>query len=434
MIAVLLSNMHQGDAARIDGRGGDGGRDVQIPTPKGIRAFEIKSFTGRMNASRRSKVQASLERAATLAPIDWTLLVPIDPNPKELEWFEWLQTRVPFPVTWRGLTWLDTEFAQRPFIARYYLEDLKDELVALAKLLGQEKAILAGGAPDATERVRQLVERANELDPFYRFRITSDAAQTSTKIIPRYPGAERDRPITASFQLEFPTDEAGLKAAQGFQRAVDFGTGYAVPAEYLKEASIDAPANLGGHFTEGRIELLPARPGPERHDLVLALTDPSDAIISEVPVSFAVLNRGKRGSILQGTDRTGIMTVHATVDSQERKFGLQLAVKVVPYYPAEMRPLARFLAGLREPNTVAICAPEGARLGHSALEFDQPLASADFPSLIEDLVLNSVGCRYDAQDGTRFHARGCGGYQDRRTSCPWRALGPDLDECQVPDP
>jgi GTP cyclohydrolase III len=79
MIAVLLSNMHQGAAARIDGRGGDGGRDVQIQTTDGIRAFEIKSFTGRMTPGRRSKVQASLIRAATLAPVDWTLLVPIDP-------------------------------------------------------------------------------------------------------------------------------------------------------------------------------------------------------------------------------------------------------------------------------------------------------------------------------------------------------------------
>ena len=46
MVAVLLSHQHQGAAARINGRGGDGGRDVQITTPSGIRAFEIKSFTG----------------------------------------------------------------------------------------------------------------------------------------------------------------------------------------------------------------------------------------------------------------------------------------------------------------------------------------------------------------------------------------------------
>jgi hypothetical protein len=387
MIAVLLSNMHQGDAARIDGRGGDGGRDVQIRTQESIRTFEIKSFTGRMTPSRRSKVQASLERAATLAPIDWTLLVPIDPNPKELEWFDWLRTRVPFPITWRGLTWLDMEFAQRPFIARYYLEDVKDEIIDLAKLLGQEKAVLAGGAPDAMERTRQLVERANDLDPFYKFRITSDGTETSIQIIPRYPGAERDRPITGGFQLEFPRDEAGLRAAEDFQRAIDFGTGYAVPEEYVKETSLDAPANLGGRFEKGRIELLPSRPPKEHHDLVLAITDAAGVILSEVPVSFVPLSTGKRGSILRGTDRTGMMTVDATVDGQEAKFKLKLTVRGVPFYPAEMRPLARFLAETRRPNILAICAPGGERIGHVALDQDEPLGSLDFPRLIDDLVL-----------------------------------------------
>jgi hypothetical protein len=402
MIAVLLSNMHQGDAARIDGRGGDGGRDVQIQTPEGIRAFEIKSFTGRMTTSRRSKVQASLERAATLAPIDWTLLVPVDPNPKELEWFGWLQTRVPFPITWRGLTWLDAEFAQRPFIARYYLEDVKDELVDLAKLFGQEKASLAGGAPDAMERARQLVERANDLDPFYRFRITSDGHETSIQIIPRYPGAERDRPITGAFQLEFPTDKAGLRAADDFRRAMDFGTGYAVPEEYVRETSIDAPANLGGHFAKGRIELLPSRPPADSHELVLVIADAAGVILSEVPVSFAILSQGKRGSILQGSDRTGTLTVTATLDSEERKFKLQFEVRRVPFYPAEMRPLARLLVDIHKPNTLAICTPGGEQIGHGSVDYDEPLCSANFPRMVEDLVLVQWASGMTRKTGPEF--------------------------------
>jgi hypothetical protein len=402
MIAVLLSDMHQGDAARIDGRGGDGGRDVQIPTPDGIRAFEIKSFIGRMAPGRKSKVQASLMRAATLAPIDWTLLVPIDPNPKELEWFDWLQTKVPFPITWRGLTWLDTEFAQRPFIARYYLEDVKDELVDLAKLFGQEKAILAGGAPDAIERARQLVERANGLDPFYRFRITSDGTETSIEIIPRYPGAERDRPITGGFELEFPRDEGGLRAAEDFQRAVDFGTGYAVPEEYVKEISVDAPANLGGTFAKGRIELLPSRPLADSHDLVLAIEDSAGVILSEVPVAFVIHSQGGRGSILQGTDRTGTLSVTATLDNAERKFRLQFAVHGVPFYPAEMRPLARFLAGIQTPNTLALCAPDGERIGHASVDDDEPLCSASFPRMVEDLVLVQWAAGMTRKTGPQF--------------------------------
>lgn len=387
MIAVLLSNIHHGDAARIDGRGGDGGRDVQITTPDGIRAFEIKSFASRMTPGRRSKVQASLTRAATLAPLDWTLLVPIDPNPKELAWFDWLRTTVTFPITWRGLTWLDGEFAQRPFIARYYLEDRKDELIDLAKLLRQEEAVLAGGAPDAMDRTRRLVERANDLDPFYKFRISSDGTTTSIDLLPRYPGAERDRPITGSFQFVFPKDEPGRTAAEQFQRAMDFGTGYAVPPEYLKDFALDAPAGLGQSFEKGRIELLPSRPSGEERDLVMAIVDPAGATLAEVPVAFRILHEGDRGSILQGVDRTRTMTVDVTVDGREGRLGIKITTLGVPFYPSEMRPLAKFLAGLARPNEMALRTPEGDEISKSKLEMEAPMRQPGFPALIEDLVL-----------------------------------------------
>ncbi len=52
MVSVLISRLHP-EAQRIDGSGGDGGRDVQMPTDDGLVIFELKSFTGRMNPSRR---------------------------------------------------------------------------------------------------------------------------------------------------------------------------------------------------------------------------------------------------------------------------------------------------------------------------------------------------------------------------------------------
>lgn len=83
MVSVLLNRLHP-NAQRIDGKGGDGGRDVQIACGQDgqvIEAFELKSFTGRMNSSRRKQVARSLKRAATLAPSRWSLVVPIDPTP-----------------------------------------------------------------------------------------------------------------------------------------------------------------------------------------------------------------------------------------------------------------------------------------------------------------------------------------------------------------
>ena len=68
MVSVLLSRLHP-DSQRIDGKGGDGGRDVQIVCPGDgsvIDAFELKSFTGRMGDVQRPQVKRSLNRVASL--------------------------------------------------------------------------------------------------------------------------------------------------------------------------------------------------------------------------------------------------------------------------------------------------------------------------------------------------------------------------------
>ena len=88
MVSVLLGRSHP-ESQRIDGSGGDGGRDVQIVTGEDRRlthAFELKSFTGRMTRGRRRQVERSLERAAELEPERWNLVVPIDPTPGEDRW------------------------------------------------------------------------------------------------------------------------------------------------------------------------------------------------------------------------------------------------------------------------------------------------------------------------------------------------------------
>ncbi|MYX15237.1 hypothetical protein GTY67_17885 [Streptomyces sp. SID8374] len=105
-VAVLL-NLLDRDILRVDGAGGDGGRDAQFRRDDGTLAiYEMKSFTGRLDRSRRRKVERSLARAAEHGPTSWTLVVPIDPNPAELDWFEGLRSQYPFPLSGYGLNWL----------------------------------------------------------------------------------------------------------------------------------------------------------------------------------------------------------------------------------------------------------------------------------------------------------------------------------------
>jgi hypothetical protein len=61
MVAVLLSRLHP-KAQRIDGSGGDGGRDVQIPLATGLEIFELKSFTGRLSREQNRRRTEVVQR------------------------------------------------------------------------------------------------------------------------------------------------------------------------------------------------------------------------------------------------------------------------------------------------------------------------------------------------------------------------------------
>ena len=151
MVAVLISRLHP-EAQRIDGSGGDGGRDVQLPLPTGLEIFELKSFTGRMTAPRRRQVERSLKKAAEHNPTAWHLVVPIKPSPSEIKWFEKATEDYPFACDWLGLDWLDGHIANHAELPRYYIEGSSDEIVRVLVELNREQAYLAGGLPDAIDR------------------------------------------------------------------------------------------------------------------------------------------------------------------------------------------------------------------------------------------------------------------------------------------
>ena len=172
MVSVLLSRLYP-DARRIDGKGGDGGRDVQIADARDgsiMGVFQLKGFTGRVGRSQRRQIERSLERAAELNPAKWTLVVPIDPNPTELKWFDGMRSKYGFPLDWCGKTWLDEKMAAYRDIHRYFLEGAKDEVYELLRELGneEEKARVVDVA-GAAARMEKLHERLNQIDPHYLY-------------------------------------------------------------------------------------------------------------------------------------------------------------------------------------------------------------------------------------------------------------------------
>lgn len=364
MVAVLLSRLHP-EAQRIDGSGGDGGRDVQLPLPTGLEIFELKSFTGRVGKSQRAQIQRSLKRAAAHNPVVWYLVVPIDHNDTELKWFEELTSPYSFDCHWRGKSWLDEKMAAHPDLPRYYLEGSKDEIFRLLKEINSEQAGLAQGAPDLVERVRVLKDRLNDLDPHYSFSfsVSPDGAVNIT-VAPRYPGAENDRPITIGGAFHFPDTVAGRAVAQALEDTFNYGTSTVIPAEYIKRLDINAPAGLGSTFEGGelRLEAVVNTP-PEDLRVVFRIQDERGLVAAQMPFKATESTVGHRGGMLKLSDLNSIVSIQARIDAQEHRINLHYEHRDPPgSLPGKLLPAAIFFREMK-PGRYLVMLVNGKEIG-----------------------------------------------------------------------
>ena len=252
MVSVLLSLLYP-NARRVDGKDGDGGRDVEIVLDQDNQitdAFELESFTGRMDRTRRRQVVRSLKRAANLEPAQWTLIVPIDPTPIEGQWFCELGTEYCFPIHWFEKTCLDEKMAAFPDIGRYFLDGAEHEVVRLLGEIREEQAMVAD-VTDALGRLRTLRERLNEIDPHYRYEVstgTNAAYDMPTDVVfsigfgdmrvdvyPKYSDATKDRPVTVKVNIIADSDDEVVLDA------INYGLDVTVPPRMVGSITVDAP-------------------------------------------------------------------------------------------------------------------------------------------------------------------------------------------------
>ena len=370
MVSVLLSRLYS-DSQRIDGKGGDGGRDVQIIHAGGgsiTEAFELKSFTGRVGSGRRKQVKRSLERAADLRPARWTLVVPIDPNPSELEWFCQLGTSYCFPLEWRGKTWLDEKMAAFEDIRRSFLEDANAEVVRLLSELNKEQAILTR-VPDAVPRLESLRERLNEIDPYYRYELatlTGAANNWPSDVVfsvrqgdvrvaayPKYRGAVQDRPVSIRARVSVGPEDLSILEQLGY------GLETTIPHRIISSVTVDLPSRLGGDFSGGEFNIFPVDTELDDPIILSLRVMAEDAVVASYPVQLKERTSGLRGSVFTGTDSTGWLTMRLTVDVVNEDVEAEFRVNPQSAIPTALVPLFQWLDAFQPARHLNIRWPEG---------------------------------------------------------------------------
>lgn len=386
LLAALLVEMYPG-ATRVDGAGGDGGRDViWEPGPGGLEIFEIKSFTARLTKKQRGQVEKSLAKALDHGPVRWHLVVPLNHAPSELRWFNTLRKTSLVPLTWFGRTSIENQLSRRRHLLVGYVQSVRETaLETVAKYAG-EKAVLARGASDLVERVQGLQGVASECDPNYELTFASEPGRTVIGLRARTEDAAKRRPVTGSFTVRAAddSDDEGRAAFDAFRRFLAYGTPAEVPPHLVVAASMDAPIGLGFEYAAesgGVVGLLPeGLSGPPTIQVLptdedaswsapgrISVLDPHSNLVRTVAVEWCGRNSGAVGAELRGRDRLGRFEFTLRLDwpgEEAEANGVQLDMHFTPsadMTPSEMLEAVRLAESLGEPNRIDFFA-DGKRL------------------------------------------------------------------------
>lgn len=360
MVAVLLQLLHP-DALHIEGAGGDEGRDVVRHTDSGLVIYECKRFTDRLTDTRKAQIRRSLKTAASHDPLEWHLVVPINPTPGDEKFFARLQKQYRFPIFWEGRTWLDAQMSRHPAVYRYFIQEAKEEVLELLKDLPIAVDMMES-ADDALSRLERLHHRLNELDIHYEYSLSTGLASQEPPsdrtvlsvhrgdiridIVPRYRGALIARPISGAFTVSFETEDAHLREA--FTAALDFGDAVELPPHTVQDWSIDAPGGLGADFTGGSLRmegLTHARSEPL--PVEARVLTPDGNLVQGIELTMTRHRQGNKGGTLYGGDSSNQLQLALRYNVDAGTATLDFAYRPVPLPPAAIRPVATFLAAFK---------------------------------------------------------------------------------------
>ena len=353
MVSVLLSRLRQ--ARRVDGSGGDEGRDCYFTDEHGTDAFELKSFTGRMTKARRQQVKKSLAKAMKKNPRTWTLIAPIDPTPGEQAWFDSLGEGLDAQLDWLGKNWLKEKLARFPDIVRYF-SGAADEVVRILTEISREDA-LPKDAAGLAQRFAGQASRLNEIDPYYWFEFGVADEMVTVTAHPKYPDAYRDRPITMTTTLQFDDSPGQQEAREAFAEFMMFGTPVTIPPASITRLTLDTPGGLGGEFEGGTLILdgtFP--PGSERAAAILLRVPAQPPVRQVIRMTVTRRSSGPAGGVLLASrDPSGLLTMEQRFDTGRRTHRAHLTYR---YHdgalPQDAVPVLRFCAAVAAGQKMAV--------------------------------------------------------------------------------
>ncbi len=311
LIEALVPYQHPdgSDVQAINGRGGDGGRDVVVTEPDGRKIiYQLKCFPEGFDgkhAARRKQIsnpaknprdRGSLQHALEHHPDEWILVAPCNPSVSGWAWIEKLKRehKDRVKITFVGRAQLDGHkwCAGHQGIVRALHS--RDEMLTKAAILNQEKAVLAH-AGDLADRVQALGGVADDVDPAWTWDFARVGDLTVQTLRAKHPSAQLTNPITGNFTVAGSHDELSA-----FAGVLDYGsfTPIRIPGEMVTGFRMTGSQLVELDELESTLTALELHPEvhiPEERQASIRLLDEAGHPISTNSGIVPRVSRGARG-------------------------------------------------------------------------------------------------------------------------------------------
>ncbi|WP_328664636.1 hypothetical protein [Nocardia salmonicida] len=246
-----------------DDRGGDKGIDILVDYTDRRLVYQLKFYTDGLSSNektRKTQIKRSFEKAMKLVPRpdEWILVVPCKYKDSIVDYVNndlvAKVNGVPPAFSMIDQPELDFLLLAQPDLLDRMSRD--DHFTKLVQLHNAERAVLAGGITDLTDRLRGLNRVVAELDDHWTLAYASDGKNVALTPIAKTPHAAQRSPLGVEFGIDLAAADEDL--VDDLRRVIGFGGSgeVVVPSDIVTELKWTGPELLDptkGTLTELRI-------------------------------------------------------------------------------------------------------------------------------------------------------------------------------------
>lgn len=246
-------------AQAVDGRGGDGGIDIDVRVKKTNQLVEIlqlkwfpEGFSNHFKG-RRAQIKKSFDRAMLEKTPVWTLVLPADITPTERKHVWGLKKKHEVRIKFVGVTELNVLLAEHPEVHSWAMRDSYREALTL---VGRETAAL-NKPGDLAAEVQLLSARDDAKSIYWGTNFALRNGTMTQELYAKRPDAQKHEPLSFTLQTRFSAADADLR--QEFQFSLDYGVlkPLVLPPHIVVSATRVGPDWFAGDGGPGEVHLMP---------------------------------------------------------------------------------------------------------------------------------------------------------------------------------